>query len=210
MRSQQHIEQRAILESVNLLAHAYLAGEDEAALAGQFVADYLTPGWKQSLPPAILREIRCHQRIDAFTDTHPVARRTAVLFPDPFVLYRGILVDMFYGHCLAANWEHYSDVPLEDFAASTYRALSNQRKHLGKHLKRVLPKMTAGDWLTAYRTRAGIIRALAGLSKRLKRDNPLAEAGPLLDNNYDAITADFHEFFPLLIAEIKHWRTENP
>ncbi len=194
---------------MNLLAHAYLAGEDETALAGQFVADYLTPGWKQRLPPAMLREIRCHQRIDAFTDTHPVARRTARLFPAPFILYRGILVDMFYGHCLAANWGSYSDIPLEDFAARTYRALGNQRKHLGKHLRRVLPKMAAGDWLTAYRTPVGIIRALGGLSKRLKHENPLGEAGPLLDENYEAINSDFREFFPLLVAEIQRWRAEN-
>ena len=174
------------------------------------VADYLTPGWKHEQPPAILREVRCHQRIDAFTDTHKVVERTRKLFGSPFILYRGILVDMFYGHCLAANWDRYSDVPLKDFSADTYRRLEAQYDLLGERFQHVLPHMAAGDWLTAYRTREGILQALGGISKRFKHKNPLGESGPLLHEHYAAITADFHEFFPLLVAETARCRAENP
>ena len=195
---------------MNLLAHAYLAGDDDDALVGQLVADYLSPGWKERYLPEVLREIRCHQRIDAFTDSHPIARRTGELFDSPFVLYRGILVDMFYGHCLGANWERYSDIPLEEFAAATYRRLEARTETLGEKFQRVLPHMAAGDWLTAYGTRQGILAALAGISKRLKHENPLADSGPFFYQHYEAITTDFHEFFPVLVADTKRWRAENP
>jgi acyl carrier protein phosphodiesterase len=55
-----------------------------------------------------------HRAIDTFTDAHPVFREsTKVTFR--YHHYAGVIVDVFYDHFLAKNWNNYSDENLEEF-----------------------------------------------------------------------------------------------
>ena len=55
---------------MNLLAHIYLAGENEDHVIGQVMADFLERGWRERVSAGVLQGIRLHQQVDMFTDSH--------------------------------------------------------------------------------------------------------------------------------------------
>ena len=186
---------------MNFLAHAYLSRADEDLLIGQLLGDFLEPGWRERLPARVAAGVRLHQRVDAFTDRHPAFLASRKRFEPRLRRYSGVLVDVFYDHLLARSWSRYHpDGPLEDFSASVYRALERRRGDLTARLARVYPRMAAQDWLSSYRRIEAVEQALAGISHRLSRPNPLAEGAAALRESHADFAADFDAFFPDLIA----------
>jgi acyl carrier protein phosphodiesterase len=116
--------------------------------------------------------------------------------------YAGIVVDIFYDHLLATLWDRFHDAPLEEFAQSRYRILEGRTEELTDRLRAALPIIVGRDWLTSYRSIEGIERALIGVSRRLKRANPIAEAGAVLRRDRAGFEQDFLAFFPDLTAHI--------
>ncbi|MCA9216277.1 MAG: hypothetical protein KDB27_24585, partial [Planctomycetales bacterium] len=61
---------------MNWLAHVYLSDEDVEVRMGNILADVVKGRDRKQLAPNILRGIRCHQAVDAFTDYHPTFSRS--------------------------------------------------------------------------------------------------------------------------------------
>ncbi len=101
---------------MNFLAHIYLAGENEDHVIGQVMADFLERGWQERVSAGVLQGIRLHQQVDMFTDSHDVFRRSRARLPTELRRYAGIVVDIFYAHVLARNWDRLHDVSLDEFA----------------------------------------------------------------------------------------------
>ena len=53
--------------------------------------------------------------MDAFTDRHPVVQRSIARIGPTWGWFSGILIDVYYDHLLALDWDRYSDVPLRAF-----------------------------------------------------------------------------------------------
>ena len=185
---------------MNFLAHIYLAGENEDHVIGQVMADFLERGWQERVSDGVLQGIRLHQQVDMFTDSHDVFQRSRERLPTELRRYAGIVVDIFYDHVLARNWDRFHDVSLDEFAQSRYRILGSRPEGLTDRMRRALPSIVTHDWLTSYREIEGIERALKGVSNRLKRANPMAEAGLVLRRERVGFETDFLEFFPDLEA----------
>jgi acyl carrier protein phosphodiesterase len=185
---------------VNFLAHIYLAGENKDHVIGQVMADFLERGWQDRVSAGVLQGIRLHQQVDMFTDSHDVFQRSRERLPTELRRYAGIVVDIFYDHVLARNWERFHDVSLDEFAQSRYRILESRPEELTDRMRRALPSIVTYDWLTSYREIEGIERALKGVSNRLTRANPMAEAGLVLRRERAGFEATFLEFFPDLEA----------
>ncbi len=185
---------------MNFLAHLYLAPDDDDALLGSLMGDFVKGPLRGEHAPGIERGLALHRRIDAFTDAHPVVARSRARILPPRRRYAGIMVDMFYDHCLARDWARYASLPLEQFADRVYRLLENQGSRLPERLRRMAPTMTRQDWLSSYREVRAIGCALERMGTRLKRGNALLGAGADLDVHYAGLGADFDEFFPQLIT----------
>ena len=189
---------------MNFLAHLYLAGEDEDLIVGQMLGDFLEPGWRRTAAPGVQRGVRQHQEVDRFTDLHPVFKRSRSRLPAELRRYAGIVVDIYYDHLLANHWpQFHAQLSLEEFARSRYEVLQRREHHLTSKLRRVLPSIVRNDWLTRYREFAGIERALQGVSRRLRRGNPIAESGAALRDEHDGLAEDFLEFFPELTSYVR-------
>jgi acyl carrier protein phosphodiesterase len=187
---------------VNFLAHLHLAGEDEDHIVGQVLADFLERGWQELVSPGVLRGIRLHQQADLYTDQHALFRRSKGRLPQHLRRYAGIVVDIFYDHLLASRWGQFHPMPLDQFAQSRYRILEARTEEMTGSMRAVLPFMVGRDWLTSYREIEGMERALAGVSRRLRRANPIAEAGAAFLAEREGFEQDFLEFFPDLAAHI--------
>ena len=185
---------------MNFLAHLFLSSPDADCMIGGLVTDFVRSREVNGFPDTIQAGIRLHQRIDSFTDAHPVVAASKRRLHPPYRRFAGVLLDIFYDHYLAARWAQYSPTTtLEVFARQAYRLLEQHQSILPDRLRRISPRMIEEDWLVSYRNMEGVNRSLKRLSRRLRRENPLGEGIVLLRIHYDEFESDFESFFPDLI-----------
>ena len=185
---------------MNHLAHALLAGDDPGMVFGGLLADFVRGAPDPALPPAVRAGIRLHRRIDRYTDAHPVVAAARSRFQPPLRRYAGILLDVWFDHCLARDFARWSAIPLAGFSARVREILVAHEASMPPRMRDFVRYMQARDLPAAYADRGEIATTLTGLSRRLRRANPLATALPVLVADDAALTQHFRDFFPALIA----------
>ncbi|MEE9464213.1 MAG: ACP phosphodiesterase [Candidatus Neomarinimicrobiota bacterium] len=185
---------------MNYLAHLYLSSHSDAALVGALLGDFVKLDHYRCYPAPVAQAIILHRRIDSFTDAHSLHRASRRRLDGRFRHTRGLLVDLFYDHFLARDWNRWASQPLEAFAQRAYAAMEAVDHPLPPRLERMLPYMVADNWLASYRDLENIGRALAGLSRRLQVPNHLEEGLPELTSHYRDLERDFLAFWPELTA----------
>lgn len=191
---------------MNFLAHAWLAGPDEADRAGGLMGDFVKGALPAGLPAALAEGVRLHRAIDSFADAHPAFRASRARVSPPRRRVAGIMVDMFYDHFLACHWGDYHPLPLAVFTQAQYALLASQGANLPPRLARLLPAMQAEDWLASYREVETIAYALERMAGRLTRANPLPGAGAELVAQYAGFEADFRAFIDDARRFAEAWR----
>jgi acyl carrier protein phosphodiesterase len=188
---------------MNYLAHLYLCDGTPEGLIGSILGDFRKGLDLATLPPATVAAIHQHQAIDCFTDRHPLVRAAKQHLAPEHRRYAGILLDVFYDYYLSQHWSSYSNLPLRQFIGDFYDILLNERQILPDRLRQAAPYMVDQDWLGAYGTLPGVALTLTRISRRLKRDNPIADGILDLQAQGTALEASFHGFFPLLVQSFK-------
>lgn len=180
---------------MNFLAHIYLSGDDDMLRIGNFIADSIKGKKYLKYPPGIQDGIILHRAIDYYTDTHPVVRKSLQhLFPY-YSHYSGIIVDIFYDHFLAVNWQDYSDIPLKDYTESFYELLEAHTNVLPKNVLDFMPFMINDNWLYSYRKIEGIKKVLEGMNRRTGRKSGMDHATMQLKEFYSDFEGEFRVFF---------------
>ena len=139
------------------------------------MGDFVKGRIPSDYPEKIALGLHLHRRIDSLAQNSPHTRRSRQRLDPKFGHGRGIIVDIFYDHFLAANWRDYSPVPLESYAADFYTLLQSSHRQLPEGLKQIAPRMIEYNWLVSYQHRWVVGRALKNIAKRLSRPLPLAE-----------------------------------
>ena len=183
---------------MNFLGHAYLSPHHDAILAGNVCADLIKGRALAHLAPGVEQGVRLHRAIDRYTDAHPAFAATRRYIDPCRRRYAPVILDVYFDHCLARDWEHYSTEPFDDFVERTCVALERQRHALPAHDPVRLDRMLAARWLAHYRTVEGIDRVFAGLNRRARFSDALAGASADLERHYVAIEANFSELFAAL------------
>ncbi|WP_308725017.1 acyl carrier protein phosphodiesterase [Metapseudomonas otitidis] len=182
---------------MNYLAHLHLGGPAPHQLLGSLYGDFVKGPLDGRRPQAIEAGIRLHRRIDLFTDTHPLVRDARALFPAARRRVSGILLDLFFDHCLARDWADYAEVPLPAFTGQVYRVLADQAALPGA-LARIAPRMAEQDWLGSYRDFDTLAAVVGGMSRRLSRPELLAGGFDELAERYQPLSDHFRRFYPEL------------
>jgi acyl carrier protein phosphodiesterase len=196
---------------MNWLAHALLSENTTVFRLGNLMPDFLSATELNLLDPVFQPGVACHRRIDAFTDQHPVVRRSV----RRFATHRRVapvLVDVFFDHFLSVDWAQHSPQPLESFIAEVYEAFDVHRAQLPESLWLPLQRMRAEDWLGSYRDFGGLRQTLTRMERRFRRRVDLVGGLVELERNYAALHEDFREFFPeLRAAVVTGWlNPDNP
>jgi acyl carrier protein phosphodiesterase len=189
----------------------FLSGDASELLVGNLMGDFVKGKLNGRFPPGIEQGILLHREIDSFAGQNRYFLRSKQRLDQSFGLYRGVLVDLFYDHFLAAHWEDYADIPLSLFISDAWRVLCEHKELLPDRLQRIMPLMFR-DWLPSYRDTAGIAAVLHRISHfRLKRANRLGEGAEALRNHYGELQGDFRKFFPELVAfsEVRRVPSKN-
>jgi acyl carrier protein phosphodiesterase len=183
---------------MNFLAHIYLSGKDEELILGNFIADSIKGKKYLKYPPGIQKGILLHRRIDHFTDTHPIVRSSASKLYKNYSHYSGVIVDIYYDHFLASQWNRFSETPLENFVADFYKLLQKNFELLPAPIQRFLPYMVAENWLLSYASLEGIARILYQMNIRTRNIVQMDRAVDDLKEHYEEFQKEFEEFFPQL------------
>jgi acyl carrier protein phosphodiesterase len=193
---------------VNFLTHLFLSGGATELLVGNLMGDFFKGRLDGRFPPGIAQGILLHREIDSFCVQNQHFLRSKRRLDQSFGHYRGVLVDLFYDHFLAANWEDYTDVPYSVFLSDAWRVLREHKEFLPDKLQRIMPFMFK-EWLPSYSTVEGIYATLHRMSRfRLKRANPLWKGADALSRHYEGLYGDFQKFLPELIHSTVHPRPE--
>lgn len=184
---------------MNFLAHIHLSGTDHEIIAGNFMADFVKGNKKDEFPPGIARGIDLHRHIDHFTDLHPVVGQSKRRLHAKYHHYSGVIVDMYYDHFLAHNWNDYHPKPLEQFTLEAYRIIQSFRDILPERLRFMLRYMMRDNWLFNYGKIEGLARALSGMARRTKFESNMDKAIHDLKQDYSEYENEFRTFYPELI-----------
>ncbi|WP_271409036.1 acyl carrier protein phosphodiesterase [Pseudomonas sp. Q1-7] len=188
---------------MNYLAHLHLGGSQPAQLLGSLYGDFVKGPLDGRWPADVEAAIRLHRRIDAFTDRHPLVAQAKSRFPVERRRFSGILLDVFFDHCLARDWSVYASEPLDAFTRHVYQVLDAE-PHLPGRLALIAPRMAAQDWLGSYREFETLERVIAGMARRLSRPEALDGAMSELEGLYAALHTDFRAFYPQLQQFAEH------
>jgi acyl carrier protein phosphodiesterase len=183
---------------MNFLAHIYLSGSNDAVKIGNFMADSIRGRQFENYPPEIKKGILLHRAIDSFTDAHPVYRKSKHRLHDKYGHYSGVIMDIFYDHFLAKNWNTYSDIPLEHYAEAFYKLLTGHITSLTDTAKGMLPYMIGRNWLVSYASIEGLEMIMFQMDHRTKNRVAMHESIVELKQYYELFDAEFTIFFEAL------------
>ncbi|HEY1189773.1 MAG TPA: ACP phosphodiesterase [Gemmata sp.] len=190
---------------MNFLAHLHLADGDPGDMTGGIAADFVRNPELPALAPDVLRGVKLHRAIDGFTDRNPITLRSISRIAKEYGWFSGIVIDIYYDHILARDWLRYSAEPLPDFAARCYAVLERAHLPLPYDARDFIRRFIDQDRLNLYATLSGIEDTLARVSQVIAERIPnramwLPGAVPLLVQLDAALAADFHAFYPELMA----------
>lgn len=191
---------------MNFLGHLLMSGDDPLVITGNFMADAVKGSDLSAHPDAVRSGIMLHRRIDVFTDNHPLTLAGRVRLRAHCGKYAGVALDLFYDHCIAVSWNEMEQEPFGSFTARMYATLTANTHLMPERIRRMLPYMVRGDWLTNYREISGIAWALRGLAQRVPSASGLVGAEQLLIQHRDDYVAECSAFLRDLR---KHLRREE-
>ncbi|WP_196886732.1 ACP phosphodiesterase [Aureivirga sp. CE67] len=179
---------------MNYLAHTFLSFNNENICIGNFIADAVKGKQYLDFEEEIQLGILLHRAIDEFTDANPIFKRSKKRLDEKYRHYAGVIIDIFYDHFLAKNWESYSSIKLNDYSQRVYDLLEKNKEILPEKAQQFLVYLKREDMLFNYQNVDSIEKVLIGMSKRTKHDSLMEEAIQDLKDNYSSFENDFHEF----------------
>jgi acyl carrier protein phosphodiesterase len=186
---------------MNYLAHAFLSNNDKHLLVGNFIADHLRGNDFSAYPEEIIKGIYLHRKIDAFTDAHSAFKNSKRVFYKGFEKYSGILVDIYFDHLLAKDFENFSREPLNTFSKKVYDIYSQHSDLLPKSGSGFLEYVIKNNIYHSYASQQGIETVLYHLSHRINHGIRMDESIHLFRDNEKFLEANFNQLFNDAIKE---------
>jgi len=190
---------------MNFLGHLYLSRRhSDEIIVGNFIADGVRGKELKELPPIVLQGIKLHRSIDDFTDKNAWVKKSKQRLYSDYGKYAPVVVDIFYDHFLATEWDNYSsEIALKDFAQSSYDLLESYPQYLTDHIKFLLTHMRNQNWLYHYSEIKSLEKTFEGMSRRATFNSRMETACEALLKDYDLYKKEFNAFFPEIIRFVE-------
>lgn len=172
------------------------------------MADGIRGKHYEYLPAEVQKGIVLHRAIDTYTDAHPIFRQSTKRLHERYHHYAGVIVDIFYDHFLAKNWNNYSNEKLEDFVERFYQSLETHQEILTEKTLHMKPYMIEHNWLVNYQYTKGIERILTQMDRRTKDVSQMQFAIEELEKYYAEFETEFTSFFQDLITYVAQKTSE--
>ena len=193
---------------MNFLAHAHLSGDNDDILFGNFIADAVKGKSYNGFEREVQAGILLHRKIDSYTDSHPVFKKTLERVRNDFGKYSGVAVDIYYDHFLAKDWGQYHEIELKKFTRHVYSVLRKNYAILPQRTKRLLPFLITQNWLYGYSRLNDLERVFYGMDRRTKLRSGMSRAVEILELHYNSLQKDIEDIYPEMIAFAENTRQE--
>ncbi|HEY9692861.1 MAG TPA: ACP phosphodiesterase [Oculatellaceae cyanobacterium] len=195
---------------MNWLAHIFLSAPTIESQLGNLLGDLVKSGDLYQLDPLVRDGVNRHYAIDKFTDSHIIFKNSKRRINQEYSRFAGILIDVFYDHFLAKNWQLYSGSIFSNFVMEVYNSFQSYQGNIPEYARQIIQQMIYEDWLTSYQSFDGVENALRRIDARIKsrRGNQisLVNAVKILEQEYFNIEQDFGSFFPELQRHMQNYR----
>jgi acyl carrier protein phosphodiesterase len=191
---------------MNFLAHLVLSPKETDFISGNIAADFLKGPDRKFVSKGVQSGISMHRFVDQFTDTHVLVKTSKDRVKNHFRLLSGVLIDVFYDHFLAKDFELIANISLEEFCEYIYKTLEKNISELPPKLQQFIPVMIRENILFSYRRLAGIQTALTRINLRVTKKFSVGLAMAILNDMYDFLENDFRQYFPCLINVTESYR----
>lgn len=165
-------------------------------MIGALLGDIIKGPLKGLHPQRWEQGIQLHRMIDGYTDKHPIIKNCSALFPRRYRRYSGIMLDVVFDHFLIKHWQQHHSQSLSAFTQETYQLLTNT--DWPDSAKTKAARIVQYDLLNNYQDWPFIMDVLTNIGKRLRHNNPLSEAEPILTQLSPNIEQAFIDFYPQL------------
>jgi len=193
---------------MNYLAHIYLSGSNTDVQLGNFIADFIRGNRYKRLPLDVQKGIQLHRFIDSYTDSHRIFKKSKKRLFKEFRHYSAVIVDMFYDHFLALNFDHYSQTPLHQYSQHFYGLLEQNRAILPDRVVNLIPVIRRYNWLYSYRDLSGLASILNQMNNRTSHATTLHTSVEVLKKDYTLFEDEFFEFFEALQQAVEMKKAE--
>jgi acyl carrier protein phosphodiesterase len=187
---------------MNYLAHVFLSGDNEEIVIGNFIGDYVKGINFRKYSDPIKKGILLHRDIDVFTDRNKIVRKSKSLLQNKYGKYAGIIIDIFYDHFLAKNWDKFSSLPLKNFTENLHKILKKYFEILPEKVKQFVPSFIGNNWIKYYQSVSGIEKVLKRMSSITTLPDETSYAINILKNDYRELECDFMNYFPELTGYV--------
>lgn len=180
---------------MNFLAHCHIAHVTKTSMLGNLLGDF-AKGPVSSLPYSddIKLGIELHRAVDSYTDKHEYTLELKSKLGQ-WRRFGGIILDVFYDHQLAVQFEQVEELALPQFSAMCYQQMTEVPTACPDRFKRVVTSMSEMDWLSGYAELNNIERALSGISQRLSNKYDLTTSIEWYEDHQDLFSNSFLRFY---------------
>jgi acyl carrier protein phosphodiesterase len=180
-----------------------LSGKTPEVILGNFIGDYVKGNKYERYSFNVQKGILLHRKIDAFTDSHPLVKQSSARLQSRYRKYSGVVIDLFYDHFLAANWEQYSSQSLTEYVSGVHRLFLKNYFKLPGEVKQFLPFLIKSRRLETYRHLEGIERSLNIMAGYSSLPAETDFAMQQLSLHYSDFEDEFFRFFEEIRLEVE-------
>ena len=183
---------------MNFLAHVYLSEDNFSLAIGNLIADRVKGKDLTNFSPMIQKGILLHRKIDTFTDHHPLFKECVSIFFPIYRHYSRVIIDIYFDHFLASNWDKYNSKNLKVFSNEFYDALKIESENFPENIKNFSRTLIFYNWFDSYKTITGLELILAQMEQRTRFPSKLSASTKQLKENYTY----FHNHFSSFMEEV--------
>jgi acyl carrier protein phosphodiesterase len=194
---------------MNLLGHLAAAVSRPDLQIGSVLGDTIKNRDMPGLDPVIINGARFHRACDVFTDSCPAVTRARLRLGPDFRRVSGILLDVYFDHLLARNWDRLIKTSLNLELDLFYQRLAAYTGPLPSAAEQLTRWLETNRPLNAFESLDMVQSTLRSINRRLCAGKfRLEESLPHLLKHHAEIETDFLQFFQPLLGYAEQWQNE--
>lgn len=192
---------------MNYLAHLALSYPSTGLVVGNFIGDHIRNKDLAQFTKEVQLGVDMHRSIDSFTDKHAASIAIREKLFKEYRHISRILVDMYYDHFLALDFETYHQLSLATFNNDITALLQKHVNIMPPSAQGYLRGMQAQNWMLEYNNTEGIDVILNKMANRTGLQ-PLQTGANTLERHYDFFKTQFLKFYPELMSHCDSFKKE--
>lgn len=183
---------------MNFLTHLYFAPKSIENTTGLIIGNTAKANYLEKYNMEILKGIAMDMQIRVFAENHPAFYRSNQRIQTKYSKYSTFLVNIFYDHLLAKNWDKYSRISLENFSDQIYQIVLENISLYPYKIRKFSPEMISKKWITGMTSIEGTHQYIKMVSKTERFTTNLDQCLTGLMENYQEFSNDFEQYFKAL------------